>query len=250
MTKTFINLSSEECAEVYPSIIKNSDDHFNIAHILQENLHYGSAVSHLVLGSEELVKALIMFFDGIGLKLRQTDGVSRFFRNHKSRHYLSTIIQIISVFVITPVMEIATTYKSITLSKKNISKMNDFERALFGVDEKESELLISRWAKKLAESSKPLIDFWDEADYFKQQGFYVDYENRLIAPTQIKKADYIIALKATSRFREDCKKLINYFVNLTLKEKNAFISFANSNERFKKTIDDLFSESLRQIKRR
>ena len=47
---------------------------------------YGSAISHLVLGAEELLKGVVLLMDYKGFHLRKVKGISRIFFQHRARH--------------------------------------------------------------------------------------------------------------------------------------------------------------------
>jgi len=64
MTKTFYTINPKQCLASYPTVLDNGARQFRIANILADQEEYGSAVSHLVLGAEELLKATALFMAG------------------------------------------------------------------------------------------------------------------------------------------------------------------------------------------
>lgn len=63
MPKSFLEISKQECLNNYQKLIDNSVRHFKVAEIIFNNEEYGIAISHLILGTEELVKAFILYLE-------------------------------------------------------------------------------------------------------------------------------------------------------------------------------------------
>lgn len=96
--KGFLNISLEECGKVYPIIQKNAETHFHSAKILANEKKYANAVAHLILGSEELLKSLVLFLESKAFDLRNVEGYKKLFSNHRARH--SIIKEFYSVIII------------------------------------------------------------------------------------------------------------------------------------------------------
>ncbi len=71
--KTFFNIDRKECGLAYLETIRNANKHIEIAESLQTSREYGVAISHLIIGSEEVVKALILYMDSVGFNFRQVN---------------------------------------------------------------------------------------------------------------------------------------------------------------------------------
>ena len=95
MSQNFLNISPEKCLNSYTELLENSDRHFYIATLIADKDEFGMAISHLILGSEELVKAIIIYLDGFGLNIRTIKGVNVLFNHHKPRHYISSMVSMI-----------------------------------------------------------------------------------------------------------------------------------------------------------
>jgi len=83
---TFSQLSRQGCLDSFPVVTRNAQRHHQAALILSSIGDYGNAISHLILGAEELLKASVLFLDGKGFNLRNKSGVNKIFYNHKARH--------------------------------------------------------------------------------------------------------------------------------------------------------------------
>lgn len=91
-SKRFLELSADKCLETFPIMFQNADNHFHSAKILAENKLYGNAVAHLVLSTEERIKGLIIFLDGLGCNIRQVPGIINYFERHQKRLNLACFI--------------------------------------------------------------------------------------------------------------------------------------------------------------
>ena len=184
----FINLSKAKCLEVYPVVKTNADRHFRIAKILSESKEHANAVSHLILGTEELIKALALFMEGKGFNFSTMPDYKKIFFNHSARH--SVLKEFFSVWIFC---------KSLVELKKKKTSENSF---LYG---------LRMVAEVLGAGVEGVTNYvwWNEADRLKQNGFYVDYKNGMISPESIDEIDYSKALKITTAFRKDIRVFIS-----------------------------------------
>ena len=97
--KTFFNIDRKECRLASKETILNANKHIEVADKLQISSEYGLAISHLIIGSEEIVKALILHMDSVGFNFRQVKGLQSIFDNHKLRYFISFIMFSLSVFL-------------------------------------------------------------------------------------------------------------------------------------------------------
>ncbi|HXB43378.1 MAG TPA: AbiV family abortive infection protein [Puia sp.] len=171
----FMTLNSAECGQAYPVLQANAERHFRIAGLIATVGEYGNASSHLILGSEELLKAMVLFLDSKGLEIRKIEGVNKLFSNHKSRH--NVLKEVFSVWrFLRPI---------ITMQEINVSNV------LSGILKGGLNAIANHY-------------WWEKADNIKQRGFYVDYAETFIDPSSITKNDY----KEASRHVEAIKKEI------------------------------------------
>lgn len=223
MPKDFVTISRKEGLLAYKELINSQERHFKSAATLASIQEYGHAISHLILGSEELVKALIVYFDGIGLSIRSVKGVKKFFRDHKTRHSFVTLFCMLSL-TIKLLMKLIERYKELLHEPEKRDNMTEFEKVLMLTGKPRTEEIAEECVrvfgnKELNQVSNE-IDFWRQADELKQKGFYVDFQDELVTSQTLTKTDYDMAYSATSLFCIDCKTLIENFENTGQEEKD------------------------------
>jgi AbiV family abortive infection protein len=233
---SFLEISQKECLEVYKDIINNSEMHFAAGQQLAKTKMYGVAVSHLVLGSEELVKAIILYLDGNGLKIRAVKGVSKFFRDHKLRHVVSASYSLIA-YVWRPFMEAIEWYKDLIHNPERQKNPSELEQAALSGNQKKLESFFKEWVRSekgrlFFRTLKNSVTFWGEADESKMRGFYVDYDNSLLLPKHVTLRDYNKALKVTMYFKEEVLNGISYFERQPLDDRKAMIKFLHKSGQF------------------
>lgn len=230
---TFLQLSQKECSNLYKSIIDNSERHFKIAKILSKHQEYGAAVSHLVLGAEEMVKALVVYYDGLGLRIRSVKGIKGFFQSHKPRHLFSSMF-VMMTYSLKSTMQLFQSYKQIKIDTDcSGNKLNAIEMAMMTNEFDIAETVKAFWeneGKNYLDRIGRELDFWEDADNYKMKGFYVDYNGVLETPEDISRDEYQIALKTTNYFRNECMNIINATKDLEQKEREQLITEFNKKE--------------------
>lgn len=242
MAKSFMNLSPKECLDCYQEVLANADRHLNIAEMLNQNGEYGVGISHLVLGSEELIKGLILYYEGVGIELRKIKGVKRFFSEHKIRHMASSTFFIITFFM-RPIMNIGRNIKDALHDRKTYEELGDIERAILDHDEVRVEALADEIAANNQLVVEACLNFWEEADMYKNRGFYVDFEDVLMLPSQVTKNEYDLALKSVILFKNECVNLISLTQKLTEDDKDIILKKLrkDKSDRFYQSIDKMIN---------
>lgn len=243
MPKDFVTISRQECLSVYKELINSQERHFKSAETLASIEEYGQAVSHLILGSEELVKALIIYFDGLGLRIRSIKGVKKFFRDHRTRHFTAGIFLFLSR-TIKPMMQFIERFKVLIYEPAMRTNMTEFETAIMTKDKAKAEEMTKEWAEDFGKKMLVQMDFWEQADDLKQQGFYVDYQEKLMTSKILVRTDYDNAYFSTSSFCNDCKSLITYFENATPQDKNSFVQAINKDKKMYDILESFLSVSV------
>lgn len=183
-TPTFMSLSPAQCGKVYFPVRKNAETHLRIAAILEKNKEYSNAIAHLILGTEEFIKATVLLLECKGFSLRTMKKYSKLFYNHTARH---TII-------------------------KDFFSFWMVARNLFLIEgRKPKENKVAYWINLLKDLTGTVLDsldnheWWKTADTRKQNCFYADYENDLLLPKSFELADYQEAKKHVDRFIYDTR---------------------------------------------
>jgi AbiV family abortive infection protein len=182
----FMELSAEECSKVYPVLQSNAERHFRIGHTIAALGEYGNAVSHLILGSEELIKAIVLFLDSKDFEIRKIKGAAGLFYTHASRH--NVLKEFFSVLLFFRPVK--------TLDKINIGNF------LLGI-------------LKGGVNAYSNYHWWEKADTLKQRGLYVDHTDSILTPSSFTENDFKIALLHVSAVRKEINGLINQLNNMT-----------------------------------
>ena len=195
--KSWTSLKPKEYANIFPIVIKNADRHFLCADILVQNDQPQNAISHLILGSEELVKSFWCLLMSRNVNLKQLPWFTKLFYNHKIRHGL--LKDFFSVYLF---------FFNATLPSR--SKGDGLLKNI--------QVLLSRSINAYGN-----YNWWKRADDLKQQTFYVDFKDGLLDPSSVTKADYDIALKYVTLFKDDLGRLITKVNSLSDQKLHALI---------------------------
>jgi AbiV family abortive infection protein len=198
----FNTLSAENCGKVYLSVLENAKRHLKISCALADISEYGNAISHSVLASEEALKSLILFADYKGFNLRnEVIGASRFFKDHVIRHETISFIQIL--------------YSVIGIVFNMLDKLMPFSDITFeSINKNKISSLVDNEANGLGNHLENAF-WWEQADYYKQRGFYVGYYNGILSPVEFDIADYKIAYDVSNDFILFCDRVITYANNMS-----------------------------------
>jgi AbiV family abortive infection protein len=91
---TFINLSKEKSKGLHLHIFENAKQlKFDSSILAHVNKSYSSASSLLILSSEEIIKAILVFLHANGYRVYLLKDAKGFFKNHEIRHSLQMLIE-------------------------------------------------------------------------------------------------------------------------------------------------------------
>lgn len=177
--KSFMNLSKAECHLVKEECLRNAKAKYDDALALANSGSYGSAVSFLVISLEESMKATILALDSCGFEFRhKISGIDSIFKNHRLRYYLGFILTLFEIFSnefmywLKPFFE-------------DPEKMKSF-KAEGPIFEKQ----VSDWAIRGMKQVNDEIDWFKNADFFRQSGLYVDFANEIKSPLKATKNEF------------------------------------------------------------
>lgn len=215
----FLNISIDKCGEVYSEVQKNAESHFRCAKILAEANEHPNAIAHLILGTEEMIKALVLFLEYKEFDLRKVDGYKSLFFNHRARH------------------SIIKEFYSVTLFLKKIITMPQPKDKHWLL---QTFYYLGQGLDGIVEA-KENYEWWDNADALKQNCFYVDYRDIVIAPANFQKSDYDKALKFVKSFKEDIQIVIEAILDMPIvKLKDLSKNLKDAN------FDKLLGESIKR----
>lgn len=91
--KAFIDLTPEESEDLDLAIYKNALQLRKDAQFLANGRNsYSSANSLLILSSEEVIKAILVFLHSKNFTVYGLEGSKKFFLDHKIRHHIAQMI--------------------------------------------------------------------------------------------------------------------------------------------------------------
>lgn len=169
--KQFINLSAKESngldIHIYKNAIKLKKDATLIA---EKNKSYSTATSLLILSTEEVIKATLVKLHSEGYNIYKLKEASKFFRDHKIRHQIAQIMEFVS-----GLFEAFIQYdeqKPSAIAKTNIKWLDNLVNGFLDVTKAAKTLIQSK------ERTEKLKGFND----LKNDGLYVDYQNKIKVP--------------------------------------------------------------------
>lgn len=159
---------------------ENGKRHFMYSNIASQNKDYGFAISHLVLGAEEMIKALILVCLHGDLHFIDTKEKESIFRHHTFKH-----------------INIKEFLNSLTSKLQEDYEANFLEYTCYPEKCKNKYQATSIFLSKclnlgVIEEGEivKLIQLLDSANDFKNKGFYVDYKLDWKIPSDISKETY------------------------------------------------------------
>ncbi|MFK5958475.1 MAG: AbiV family abortive infection protein [Lutibacter sp.] len=170
--KRFLNLSSSESIDLHRSIYKNAIRIKRDAEVIISNRKsFSSATSLLILSSEEVVKATLVFLHSENYNIYKLKDAKKFFSDHRIRHQISQLIEMsISIYETSTIWEGRKKKPKVFNSKSNF--WNNVVNGFFDI----------------VEASKPLVNSIDrvnllqEFNNIKNKGLYVDFKDELFTP--------------------------------------------------------------------
>ncbi len=180
-SKSFTNLSRNECVEQSGILYQNSKAKWESAIAISENgTDYGAAISLAIISIEELVKALILYLDGVGFEFRKIKGVSAILnKNHEVRYFIAWGI-FAGSFLVEETLRI--------YNKANSD--NKFAEMLRNLNGDSSFINVKYFAFRRLVLLRNHFNYFEKLDVIRQDGFYTDYRNQLKSPLFLTLEDY------------------------------------------------------------
>ncbi|OQP56449.1 AbiV family abortive infection protein [Niastella populi] len=197
VNRSFLDLTPNECLDVYPEVLKNADEFYTTAQLMAGSGFYGKAIAHLILGAEEYIKGLFLFLEGHDFQLRKMTELHGIFKHHAPRH--SILRDTYSVWMV-----IKHLYE-IRINSSRSGIIQHLFKAAFTIFPAMSN-----------------VDWWKKADKLKQRGFYTDFKNEVMNPTQLTAEDFEEALRRTMSISENIKQFIDEVKKITPAQLKAF----------------------------
>ncbi len=190
--------------EEYNQCYHNGKKHIDLAKRLGSENDFGTAVTFLVLGIEELIKFLVIQMS-LGEEKRLTEKeLNKLFSSHTDKH------KIISEFLKATKPNFAENFVLSLFNKMNNLPLTDELKEVDNNRFKELGSMVGLTEKHLTENEiDAFIEWLDRnADKHKNKGLYMDrldksrdlLNSRLISPTETKKEEYELTFKFADSF--------------------------------------------------
>lgn len=230
----FQNISQKECRKAHFDILENADQKWASAKTLADLNDFGSAASMAIIAIEEQVKALLLIADANGFRFRQVKGMVALFENHQLRYMVAYYMFVMAVIG----GDLIGFLHEMRDDKEKMKKLiADYQTDKEAVQGKALRYIFHKYLVLKKE-----IDWFAKVDFFRQQGFYSDFDGQLQTPLHIDKAGFEAAMKRFTRVYI----ATNYFIAL-LQHPDEFMigELKKMKESFKK--DDMYSRIAKGI---
>lgn len=180
MSKTFLTLDKNESLEVSIHTIQNAIVLQETAKYAAGNNNFGVATSLMILSIEEVIKAQVLFFQGVGIRVHRIKDANKIFSSHKDKHQIASLLQfskIIEGFIN------ASNYEP--KEKKYKTGVRFMDSFLGGLQEVINVLEPFSLISKSIEQMSDNVEWLEKANDIKNWGFYVDYKSEVKLPQDI-----------------------------------------------------------------
>ncbi|WP_157503211.1 AbiV family abortive infection protein [Mangrovimonas xylaniphaga] len=175
---SFFNLSAKQSIGLDKPIYNNALRLRKDANLIAgKNQSFSTATSLLILSSEEVIKAILVFLHSQGYKVYRLQDSKKFFRDHKIRHQLSQLIET-GYGLLESSMKLKESPKAIANTKIRWlnSAINELGRIAGALEP----------FVQTSERIEKLNGFNDS----KNNGLYVGFKNGLMVPSEMITKDY------------------------------------------------------------
>lgn len=229
--RKFINLSAKESLELDSPVYKNGIQLINDAKLIAEhNNSYACATSLSILGLEEVVKATLIFLHSKGVKVYLLKGSKKFFSDHKTRHEITQLIEVGSGF-----FEAHKKWEHYKENKKFKTKSKWFNTIFNEIYKgwKTLEPILETYER---------INHIEDFDKLKNQGFYVDYRDKILIPfEEINETKYNLVLNNIERIVK-FYKVVKIFYHPSIKKHITEDQLIEVNRLIKSFIEDAMTK--------
>lgn len=205
--------------EGFKLCIENALNHIEVAE-LSKSISFGIAHAHIVLASEEALKATMLFSIHYDMDmLEEFTDFDKYFSDHKHKHENIRNLELTMLF-----MEkmLSIRLKPFLDSKIKPVSLKEAKRKIkVGTDNQ------IQWLKDLVDKTKPEVqlktndDWWRQAEDHKKKGFYVDILKKQKAwsgPHNCNEEKYNIGKKVAESFISKAKDIEIFFQDEDAKE--------------------------------
>ena len=196
--RKFLNLSPKDSKGLDKPIYKNATSLKRDAiFIAEKRKSYSAATSLLVLSTEECVKSILVLLHSENYNIYRIKDAKKFFYDHEIRHQ-------IGMFVIMGLEFQIVFNNGFNLDPAKVQNLRSKSFSdLLNITE---DILMK--LEPLYDATNPDIEYLQEFNVIKNNGFYVDYSDELIVPKEkITFQDYSKTLKINNKIFKFSKQL-------------------------------------------
>ncbi len=176
----FGDLIGYECINGACITYENSLTHFKYSDIAAKQDDYGFAISHLILGAEELIKALILICLNRNENFIDDAEKEKLFINHSFKH-----LNIKELFKACSELSVHEYESEALYYLSEADHANKFRFTGYFLNKSLGVLTINE------EELDGICTLIDNSNAYKNKGFYVDFRSNWIAPENINKEEYL-----------------------------------------------------------
>lgn len=195
--ENLIKLSRENTLKGVRLSLKNSEELFNCASILNQNKKYGPALSLLILSIEELIKSLSIFNLIILRNKIETKNLFSSRNLHKERLDLALIIN-------ETLKDEKLTDGEMTREKMELLKIN------------------------ILKEKQNFNNWFEKSKKMKNDGLYVDFSNKFSSPESITENTFLESIDLTKNIREAINQFLKIILTANDDEIDNIISIAEN----------------------
>lgn len=190
--KGFLNLTRMECIAIAPELFKNADVLIDTAVDASQKGNHGVACSLTILGTEELVKAFVIFLNGIGVNVFKIKELRKVFKDHIVKHETAILINVFNtISIIVSQFEEKAKYKSNTGNKWGDLILSGLRKGL--------DIL-----GQVADFGSVVL-WWENANDLKNNGLYVGYRDTLLLPKNITEEIFLKVKEQSDKVRSQIR---------------------------------------------
>ncbi|MFA6261191.1 MAG: AbiV family abortive infection protein [Bacteroidia bacterium] len=206
--KNFTTLTQEECGSVYRIILDNSIQRWKSAEHLAKKGDFGGAMSFVIVSTEELIKAFVIFLDSKGFRFRQVNGIWRLFKDHEIRLFIAYAMYNVPIYfeVIQDAIKELQKLK-IEIVLPDIEAGTDLKINIGGLPVNKDR--IADYFRNKRDVIRQEGDWFSEMESLRQKGFYCDYDEELLSPIHVDKKAYTEVRDKLARVNEVAMVLMN-----------------------------------------
>lgn len=240
----FQNIPRKDLHKIASEILKNAEYQLEVAELLAKNKRFAPANSHNILALEEFIKALVLYFDGIGFRFRSVNELNALFLNHEMRYFISFFIFFGSVFDddITLLCSYLNENKGGFDEMFNAIPPNKKDNIIKLIGGTLGTIVISGYLNLKLETIEKEIEFFKQIKLTRENCNYTGYNDKVLSPLDFTEEQF-------TAYSTRIYKVINVIkiLNKQILDETNFITDLKkqiNNALFYKTLDD----ELKKIK--